>query len=163
VTCFAGAAYEQRQRFDLAPGAALILVDWITSGRRARGERWEMRRCQLKTDILIGGRQVVRDNLRLDAADGELAGAACMGRFDCWATVVLVGEALRKSVEEVLHFVAGQRLTADQRLIFSAGPIAGGAMVRIAGDSAEQVSRWLGEHLSFIMQLAGENPWSRKG
>jgi len=163
VSCFAGSVYNQRQRFDLAPTAALIVVDWITSGRRARGERWEMTRCQLRTDISVGGRKIVRDALRLDAADGELASPARMGRFDCWATIVLIGPALATAADELLHFTAEQRVAADAPLIFSAGPIRGGAMVRIAGDSTEHVTHWLREHLSFIIDLAGEDPWSRKG
>jgi hypothetical protein len=86
-----------------------------------------------------------------------------MGRFDCWATIVLIGPALATATEELLHFTAEQRVAADAPLIFSAGAIRGGALVRIAGDSTEQVTHWLGDHLSFIIDLAGEDPWSRKG
>lgn len=40
VVCFATARYSQVQRFNLAPDASLVLVDWLTSGRIARGEVW---------------------------------------------------------------------------------------------------------------------------
>src|SRR5471030_1412669 len=39
VQAFADSAYSQRQEFQLAAGAGLVLVDWFTSGRAARGER----------------------------------------------------------------------------------------------------------------------------
>ena len=38
VVCFAGARYRQTQRVNLAAGAGLILLDWMTSGRRESGD-----------------------------------------------------------------------------------------------------------------------------
>ncbi|KAJ1547401.1 hypothetical protein HK405_005957, partial [Cladochytrium tenue] len=41
TTLFGGAAFEQRQRVTLCGrGAGVVLLDWFTSGRRARGEAW---------------------------------------------------------------------------------------------------------------------------
>jgi len=40
VVCFAGADFSQHQRYDLHRLGNLVLVDWITSGRHASGERW---------------------------------------------------------------------------------------------------------------------------
>src|SRR4051812_2271398 len=65
VTCFAGAMYEQRQRFELEKYASLLLVDWLTAGRVACGERWAMRRYASDTRVNVGGSCVARDALRL--------------------------------------------------------------------------------------------------
>ncbi|KAJ2686969.1 hypothetical protein GGH99_003363 [Coemansia sp. RSA 1285] len=42
VTCFEGAMYNQRQAVRLhdAQSSSLVLLDWMTSGRMSRGERW---------------------------------------------------------------------------------------------------------------------------
>jgi len=158
VACFAGAVYEQRQRFDLAPTAGLVAIDWITAGRWARGERWEMSSCRLRTEVFVAGRQSLRDAMRLD---GDIAGR--MGRFNCWASVVLVGRRLGGVVDETLKSIAGDAVEAGADPIFSAGPISGGALLRIAGGSAESVLRFLRRRLPAVAALAGDDPWNRKG
>ncbi|KAI8323661.1 UreD-domain-containing protein, partial [Martensiomyces pterosporus] len=41
VTCFKGALYNQRQAVRLHDTtSSLVLLDWMTSGRMSRGERW---------------------------------------------------------------------------------------------------------------------------
>jgi urease accessory protein len=163
VTCFAEAVYEQRQRFDLHPTAGLVLVDWFTSGRRDHGERWKMTRCTLRTDIHVGAGQVLRDAIGLEARDGPLDSPGRMGRCDCFATVILVGRRVAEAAEELLRFVAGEPLQPDAALIFSAGSIPGGALLRVAGESTEQVRRWLGERLAFLTDMTGDDPFSRRG
>jgi urease accessory protein len=158
VTCFAGAVYEQRQRFELAGSAALIAIDWITSGRRARGERWQMTSCRLRTDVFVEGRQVFRDALRLDSE--ELPSR--MGKWDCWASVIMIGESLAAAVEQTLRFVAAQPVIAGQDLYYSAGPIAGGMLMRVAGKSFEQVLQFFRVRLPVLAELAGRDPWSGK-
>ena len=39
IVCFADAHFTQMQRYDLHNRATLIMVDWMTSGRHAAGER----------------------------------------------------------------------------------------------------------------------------
>ncbi|KAG7573656.1 Urease accessory protein UreD [Arabidopsis suecica] len=41
VTCFSTARYYQKQIFRLVSDSNLVLVDWITSGRHANGEKWD--------------------------------------------------------------------------------------------------------------------------
>ena len=57
VVCFEGADFSQVQEFDLAPRASLVLIDWITSGRHATGERWAFRRYSNRIDVRRGGRR----------------------------------------------------------------------------------------------------------
>ena len=50
LTCFKGAHFTQRQEFHLAAdgSSSLVVVDWCTSGRMGRGEKWEFRHlCQV--------------------------------------------------------------------------------------------------------------------
>jgi len=52
---------------------------------------------------------------------------------------------------------------AGAEVIFSAGPIPGGALMRVAGESTERVRSWLGERMGFLEDMIGEDPWSRRG
>jgi hypothetical protein len=51
VQCFGQAVYEQRQEFLLEPGASLVLLDWLVSGRTARGERWAFKRFGSRNEV----------------------------------------------------------------------------------------------------------------
>jgi urease accessory protein len=51
VQCFADSSYEQRQHFTLAEAANLLLVDWFSAGRTARGERWSFRRYVSRNEV----------------------------------------------------------------------------------------------------------------
>ncbi|KAB1227806.1 Urease accessory protein D [Morella rubra] len=41
VTCFSTARYSQKQVFKVVSDSSLVIVDWITSGRHERGEKWD--------------------------------------------------------------------------------------------------------------------------
>src|SRR4030095_7166251 len=55
VVCFRGSRYRQSQEFDLARGAGLVLVDWVTSGRCAAGERWAFDEYSARLSARIDG------------------------------------------------------------------------------------------------------------
>jgi urease accessory protein len=98
VVCFAASRYRQVQRFDLAPGAALVAVDWMSSGRRASGERWVFDAYDARLSVRLDGQLLVHDRLRLTAEDGALA--ARMGRFEVLAILVIAGNAERAANTE---------------------------------------------------------------
>jgi len=64
VTCFAGARYTQRQSFSLAPGGSLVLVDWLTCGRRALGETWALSSYQSSNRLFWGEHLVTLEQVR---------------------------------------------------------------------------------------------------
>ena len=65
VQAFARSIYTQRQQFDLAADSNLVLLDWFTSGRAARGERWEFSRFASRNEVFVDGRCVFLDSLVL--------------------------------------------------------------------------------------------------
>jgi urease accessory protein len=163
IVCFADARFEQQQRFDLSASAGLVLLDWLSSGRWARGERWAFEHYQSRTDVSIGGAAVYRDVLVLDAVDGQIDGPMRMGRFDCFATMLIVGAPLRTAAAAVLAYINEQPAPGrDEPLIFAASPIADGVVVRAAGPSSEVVGRWIRQRLDFLPSLIGQDPWARK-
>lgn len=162
VTCFRSARYTQRQRFDLAEDATLVLVDWLTSGRHAVGERWQFDYCDLRTDIFVGRRHVLRDALRLSPDDGPIDSFHRAGGFDCLATVVLLGPKVAEAAQRVMEFVGNSAVESGPApLLFSASPLSDGAIVRVAGYSSQTVGRWIRERLAVVPKLLGEDPWAR--
>jgi urease accessory protein len=53
VMAFADARFRQRQSVALAPGGSLVLLDWCSSGRRARGEAWAFASYESRTEVLL--------------------------------------------------------------------------------------------------------------
>jgi urease accessory protein len=162
VQAFAGSSYSQRQEFHLQAGASLALVDWFTAGRSACGERWAFNRFQSRNDIFLGGERLLVDSLRLDATEGALEGPQRMGRFNCLALVVLVGVAWRDIAPSLLAEVAAQPVARRAALVGSASPLREGALLRIAGESVEEVGREIRRHLGFLSGLLGDDPFARK-
>jgi urease accessory protein len=162
IVCFAGSNYRQHQRFDLADNASLVMVDWLTSGRRARGERWAFDRYESHCDIWAEGRCAFRDAVVLDPNHGGLATTLRMGRCDCFATIVLLGQTLRTYSDQLIEFVHAQPIDRDAPLIFSASPIVGGVVCRVAGATTETVAQWIRQRLAFVPSLLGQDPWLRK-
>jgi urease accessory protein len=162
VVCFAGARYGQRQRFDLAATASVAAIDWFTSGRHARGERWAFDAHETRTDVYVDGQLIFRDATRLSPADGLVAGPMRTGGFVCIATVLLVGPALRSVADDVLRFVAAQPPGTADGLLFSASPIPDGAILRVAGPGAEPVGQWIKARLAGMANVIGQPIWTRK-
>src|SRR5215475_11859750 len=55
VVPFRGAELVQATSIELAAGASLVLVDTLTAGRRAYGERWSAARIDSALDVAIAG------------------------------------------------------------------------------------------------------------
>jgi urease accessory protein len=162
VQPFASSSYAQRQAFQLAAGAGLVLVDWFTSGRAARGERWAFDHFQSRNEVLIAGRRVFLDSILLNAASGFAASAHQTGRFNCFATLLLLGSPLKEFAEKLTQEISTRPVGRCAALVASASVIPSGALLRIAGESVEEVGRELHHHLKFVAPLLGDDPWQRK-
>lgn len=161
VVCFAGADFSQVQHYELNGGANLVVLDWITSGRHAAGERWAFACYDTRLDIRRNGRRVVYDGLRLEN-DG-LTVADRMGRFEVCLTAVVTGPLVSEAASALVTGSSRLAITKDADLIESASPLADrGTLLRMAGVSVEQLGRVLRERLAFLHPLLGDDPWSRK-
>jgi len=161
VVCFAASRYRQTQRFDLARGAALVAIDWMTSGRRASGERWLFREYVAQLSARLDGTLLVHDALALRSEDGDLP--ARMGRFEVIAVIVLIGVTLRDASSEIVSRIASMPVTRRADRLLSASALGdAGCVIRIAGTSVEQVGRTMRELLGFVPAMLGDDPWIRK-
>jgi urease accessory protein len=161
VVCFATSRYRPVQRFNVAEDASLVLIDWLSSGRRAFGERWQFDEYASETVVLVNEKLVVHDALALRANDGNLAER--LGRFDVLATLAVIGVPLRGEAAAIAAAVGETPVTRRPEQLIVATQVAdAGCMVRIAGASVEQVGHTLRALLGFVPALLGDDPWSRK-
>jgi len=162
VQAFAGSTYAQRQEFHLAPDASLVLLDWFTSGRAARGERWECSHLASRNEVFVNGRVMFLDALLLSPADGDLVASHRLGRFNCMATLFLLGPSVRRRTAQLLEQIKGEPIQRRGELVFSASPVADGGVLRIAGVNVETVGQMIHRFLAPLSELLGDDPWMRK-
>jgi urease accessory protein len=161
VVCFAQSRYTQLQRFEVSARSRFVVVDWLSSGRTASGERWQFDEYVSRMQILVDGRLVVHDAVALRAADGSIA--ARLGRFDVLALVVVLGDDLRATSAAIVTQVQRAPVTRRDDLLIAAASVgSGGCLLRVAGRSVEQVGQVLREYLAIVPSMLGDNPWARK-
>ncbi len=160
VACFAGARYEQRISVDLARAASLVLLDAFTCGRSARGERWQFLRFASRLAVNGAHGPLVREAVVLDATEGELA--VRFGRFDAFATIVLLGPRVT-STASMIPLAPTWPPRRRAGLVEAVSPVAeGGAIVRVAGASIEEVLAAARARLGGLAALLGDDPLARK-
>jgi urease accessory protein len=161
VVCFAGAHFTQTQRYDLHPDATLVMVDWITSGRHAAGERWAFSRYETRFDIRRGSRQIFFDALVLEPHIDSVVER--MGGFDVLLTAVITGPLVAAAANDIVTRVAQASTGSPRDFVMSASHLRdGGTLLRMAGTSVERVGQILREHLAFLSPLTGGDLWRRK-
>lgn len=103
VQPFEGSVYEQSQIFTLGDNASICLLDWVTNGRSARGEDWDLHAWRGRNEIWTAGeagqmgRLVLRDNILLE---GDTPGQISMNLkkkmygLSVFGTLILKGPLL---------------------------------------------------------------------
>jgi len=170
VTCFAGSQYHQHQSFELTPTASLVAVDWLTSGRMARGERWAFARYQSATSVRIDGRLRWRESLTLDPADGPLDALARTAGMDCLGIAWVMGPAFADVAETILRRLEREPIDPRRPVLFGVsrlddgdGAAMTGTVLRFAARSTDAAWLWLRGQLSGALSVVGMDPWSRRG
>lgn len=154
---FEDSCYSQRQCFELHPNANLVLLDWVNSGRPARGENWTLTSFRSRNDIYQVGddrRLVLRDTLILNANV-----ATSMHPHECFATVILRGPLLQGISESIIKKFKNEervrrpsaiqpRPLSAKRATWTAGMVRDGCcVIKVAGESGELVKELLVELL----------------
>lgn len=160
VQPFADSIYDQVQHFTLAHTSNLIVVDSVSGGRAARGERWSFSRYGSRIDIVREGRLLLTDRLRLNP--GEERNHFAVGRFNCFATVLVLGPGLATQASTIVDAVAAEPIARGLPLVFAASPFHEGVLLRVAGVHAENVRQFIHQHLRFVRDLLDDDPWTRK-
>jgi urease accessory protein len=88
-----------------------------------------------------------------------------MNRFNCVATVIVTGPAVRAAAARLAGEISTVALARQADLLVSAAPLADrddGVVLRLAGMSVEQVGGVLRQFLNFVPSLLGDDPWACK-
>jgi urease accessory protein len=163
IVCYAGSSLRQRQRYDLALGASLAVVDWLAAGRHETGETWQFDAYGNRLEVYAEGRMIFRDALNLTQNAGPLAER--MGRFTSLATVLLMGPRVEAGAQALLARVQNEvaARTAATNFLAATSPLAaGGAVLRCAATDVETMAANLRVLLGFVADLIGEDPWARR-
>ena len=161
VVCYAGSTFRQSQCVELRDDGSLILVDTMTSGRRASGERWQFVEYANRITVRQEGRVVLFDSTRLSGVEGDLA--ARLGRFDVLCSVVIVGPRFLENVRALTESIGSRPIERRADLLLSAAPLGdAGCLLRVVGRSTEQVTGVVRRYLSFLSSVLGDDPWTRK-
>lgn len=132
---FGGAAYSQQTRVELAPGALVVLLDVLTPGRLARGERFRFRRYETRVAIHdAGGRLLAAERASLEPARHTMAAPGLFGQLPVLGSLFLLGDRLDADG-------LAATLQGDLGASGGAGALPGGAGVvaRLMGDSPSVV------------------------
>jgi urease accessory protein len=161
IVCFADANFVQTQRYDLHERSTLVMVDWMTSGRHAAGERWAFSRYESRVDIRRGAQRIFLDGLVLQRELDSVAER--MGGVDVLLTAIITGPLVADAAAEIIERVSQDPISRGSDLVSSAAKLRdGGALLRIAGRSVEQVGGELRTSLAFLPLLVGDDLWNRK-
>ncbi|KAH7344679.1 UreD-domain-containing protein [Rhizoctonia solani] len=171
ITCFQSASYTQIQGFHLTPSSSLVLLDWFTSGRMARGEEWVFERYYSRNEIWIDGKRVARDVMLLtqEQQPGVLPQRTLKERlapYGCYATLFLLGPLVQPIIRslQVSYGNISQRQRAEpEDLIWSLSPLVegDGVCVRVAGKETELVRQWLKARLVGLESVVGVEACSK--
>ncbi|KIY45746.1 UreD-domain-containing protein [Fistulina hepatica ATCC 64428] len=178
VTCFQDASYRQTQSFHLSRGASAIVLDWVTSGRKSRGEDWAFERYHSTNEITVDAKRIAMDVMLLEGgAPHVVPGIASrtlaerLAPYSCYATLFICGprfqhllEALKKRYNTIT--VWGH--SRPESLLWSLSTVSAGDatsqavhVVRIAGIETEIVKHWLKGTLKEIVDIIGEEVYQR--
>lgn len=160
VSPFAGSSFAQLQRFELAAGASLAILDAVTAGRAARGERWAFDGYRSRNEVRADGRLVLADGVRLLAGEGPPLPRRLAG-LQLLATVILLGPRVAGAAREILRALA--EAPAEQAPVLSAAsPLADGLLLRLGASSVEAGVAAIRAHLSFLAAPLDGDPLLRR-
>jgi len=159
VVPFRGARFVQATAVELAADASLVLVDTITAGRVAHGERWSAARIDSALEVAIAGTRRLIDRVVLVGdAEGDLARR--MRRFEALATCVLVGP--RVAAYAAAGLAHRTRPAPGDALVIAGSPLGDGAVFRIAGERIEAVTHAVRALIGPACDALGALPWQRR-
>ena len=161
VSPFATARHDGRQRFDLEEGASLLAVDAVVAGRTARGERWSLSRHRSATEVRVGGRLVLSDALLLEPRPGGVL-AARLGRFDAFATALLLGPRFAPQAGALLAELGSRPAERGAEVLAAASPLGDGLLLRCAATSPEGLARHLRQALGPALAALGAAPFAHR-
>jgi urease accessory protein len=154
IAPFAASRFAQSMTYELAPRGSLVVLDVLSCGRAAAGERWAFARFESRIRIPSAN---INDSLVLDANEVDVP--AMMGRFDAIATVFAIGPGACAIADALMASASTPRAAGVVR---AASPVAGGVCLRAASPRLESLLAYVRDTLSPLRDQLGDDPFARK-
>lgn len=140
---FAGSRYRQTTQIELATGAGLFWWETVAPGRTARGEVFAYDLLDLSVDIVVNGRPIAIERVRLEPAQQRLSALARLGPYRYWTTFYVckggVDPARWLALETHLSGLA-QELTTREMIVWGVSTLAAhGLTIRALSVSERQI------------------------
>ncbi|CAJ0840295.1 1942_t:CDS:2, partial [Entrophospora sp. SA101] len=173
TTCFYDSEFVQHQKYSLENHtSSVIILDWFTSGRMSRGERWEFLKYESGIDLFVNNKLIFRDVVLLKRKFDDYISRSSTPKED-----ILYGPKvtllINNIVEEFDKIVVGKASKMPD-LIWSSsgldtkqhndGEISDlkGLVLKVAGVTTEIVKNFLIEvALKDLDELVGDNLFKR--
>jgi urease accessory protein len=153
VACGRGADLEAEVEVEVAAGGSLLLLDAVTSGRPALGERWCFDRLRSTLRVKAEGRELLRE--QLDLRPGVVPLAAHLADTEAFALLLAVGPR----VEKVRASWLEERPAPGPELLrHSASLGQESAMLRLASPRAAMLQRAAMISLGNLGETLGDDP-----
>lgn len=162
IQAFADSIYVQRQEFRMNSESGLIVLDWLTAGRTACGERWAFTRYQSRNDVYIDNQLVITESLCLEPEKDPALDQHRLGRYNCFALLLFLGKKLGSMAQQAIAAVSNRAVERQAPTLVSCSPLPHGAIVRCAGIDTESVSAEIHSFIRDLPMLIGDDPMSRK-
>lgn len=172
VTCFRAASYSQTQRISLSNDASLVLLDWVTSGRKSLGEEWVFSRYHSLNEVFLDGHCIARDITLLEEPHQvdvpEISQCQRLPRpleerlkpYSCYATLIFfgpLGQGVIAHLDKLYQSTTVFKMSSPARMIWAMSSIGEGKgyILRAAGVETEDVKDWLRESLRGLEDIVG--------
>ncbi|XP_071042747.1 uncharacterized protein [Parasteatoda tepidariorum] len=171
LVCYEKALYLQTQTFHLADDANLVLLDWFTSGRYERGERWQFSRLKTVSTIYINGQLSFRE--AQDIRNTPLVSIeSSMKAYNIIGTCMIIGPGLNSLSSCILSSIGRCNSYGEKsckNILISASPLClnetskpCGCIVRFASESVSDAIKKIEEILQPLYEIIGDNPFIKK-
>ena len=145
---FTGSVYEQRQTFYVEPdgSSSLLMLDWVSEGRRARGESWTLWGWKGRNEVRAfdqkyRGRLLLRDAVML--TDDKLGGVGLVDKTDemgVFGTLIIYGSQFKHLGQFFVQQFAKQPRIGAKNWCVDDEPKSNAARIEEAAVNLQQVT-----------------------
>ncbi|CCL98999.1 uncharacterized protein FIBRA_01007 [Fibroporia radiculosa] len=168
VTCFRSAKYNQVQIFRLEGAASVVILDWVTSGRRSLGEEWAFSRYYSMNEVWVNDECIAKDVTLLEEHASSVPPlssrtlADALAPYSCYATLILYGPLAQSTIRHLSGEYAEISVfkhSTPPSFLWSLSHIreGKGCVVRVAAKETEDVRSWLGLRLKPLERVIGND------
>ena len=167
---FRNSVYDQYQAFYLHENASLLMLDWVSEGRRTMGETWNFTSFKSKNEvwkvhaprgsssIKSSPQLIIRDNVRLNGAERQYTGTLCsrMDSMGVFGTLIIGGRLFHALGQFFLNEFNTQPRVGEKNwskdieivkdesnVLWSATLTRGMVVVKFGAKDVDEARRWL--------------------